>query len=165
MYFNCSFVQTYSNETHIQGVKITNSCVKALGVYLGYDKDICYYHNWTSKLEKLERILSVWKRRNLTIFGKSTIVNTLALSKLIYNAFILPNPGDEFFKSVSKLVYNFLWKKRDRIKRHTLIGNIEQGGIGIIDVESKFKAAKASWIYRIIDKSSLIHRFITQLET
>ena len=158
-----SFVQTYSNETHIQGVKITNSCVKALGVYLGYDKDICYYHNWTSKLEKLERILSVWKRRNLTIFGKSTIVNTLALSKLIYNAFILPNPGDEFFKSVCKLVYNFLWKKRDRIKRHTLIGNIEQGGIGIIDVESKFKAAKASWISRIIDKSSLVHRFITQL--
>ena len=97
-----SFVQTYSNETHIQGVKITNSCVKALGVYLGYDKDICYYHNWTSKLEKLERILSVWKRRNLTIFGKSTIVNTLALSKLIYNAFILPNPGDEFFKNVCK---------------------------------------------------------------
>ena len=75
----------------------------------------------------------------------------------------MPNPGDDFFKSVCKLVYNFLWKKRDRIKRHTLIGNIEQGGIGIIDVESKFKAAKSSWISRIIDKSSLIHRFITQL--
>ena len=44
-----------------------------------------------------------------------------------------------------------------------MIGNIEQGGIGIIDIESKFKAAKASWISRIIDESSLIHRFITQL--
>ena len=54
-------------------------------------------------------------------------------------------------------------KKRDRIKRHILIGTIEQGGIGIIDIDSKFKAAKASWISRIIDESSLIHRFITQL--
>ena len=54
------FVQTYSNETHIQGVKITNSCVKSLGVYLGYDKDLCYHNNWTSKLEKLGIILSVW---------------------------------------------------------------------------------------------------------
>ena len=44
-----------------------------------------------------------------------------------------------------------------------MIGSIEQGGIGIIDVESKFKAAKASWISRISDKGSMIHRFITQL--
>ena len=124
---------------------------------------MCYHHNWTSKLEKLERIFSVWKRRNLTFFGKCTIVNTLALSKHIYNAFILPNPGDKFFKSVSRMIYNFIWKKIDRIKRHALICSIEQGGIGIINVESKFKAAKASWISIISDKSSMIHRFITQL--
>ena len=61
------------------------------------------------------------------------------------------------------MIYNFIWKKIDRIKRHALICSIEQGGIGIINVESKFKAAKASWISIISDKSSMIHRFITQL--
>jgi hypothetical protein len=125
--------------------------------HLGHDKEICYTGNWTIKLEKLERILSVWKRRNLTIFGKCTIVNTLAISKLVYNALILPNPKPEFFKQVSKIIYNFLWRKRDRIKRNTLIGKIDQGGIGIEDIENKFQAVKASWIKRLVDKDSITH--------
>ena len=86
------------------------------------------------------------------MFGKCTIVNTLAISKILYNASILQNPDDSFFKNVSKLIFNFIWKKRDRIKRNTLIGKVERGGIGIIDVESKFYAVKASWISRMINK-------------
>lgn len=62
--------------------------VLSLWVYLGHNYKECYEKNWTSKLEKLERILSVWKKRNLTIFGKCTVVNTIAISKLVYNAFI-----------------------------------------------------------------------------
>ena len=91
------------------------------------------WKNWLSKLEKLEKLLGVWKRRNLTIFGKCTIINTLAISKILHNASILQNPDNEYFKNVSKIIYNFIWKKRDRIKRNTLIGKIEYGGIGIID--------------------------------
>ena len=74
------FIERYLNENHIFGVKIAKSHVKSLGIYLGHDKDFCYEMNWTNKLEKLERILSVWRRRNLTIFGECTIINTLALS-------------------------------------------------------------------------------------
>lgn len=62
--------------------------VLSIWVYLGHNYKECYEKNWTSKLEKLERILSVWKKRNLTIFGKCTVVNTIAISKLVYNAFI-----------------------------------------------------------------------------
>ena len=119
---------------YIRGVRITNSCIESLGIYIGHDKTECYEKNWTSKLEKLERILSVWKKRNLTIFGKCTIINTLAISKTFYNANTLQNPDVEFFKNVSKLIYNFLRKKRDTIKRNTFIVKIEQGGIEIIVV-------------------------------
>lgn len=103
------------------------------------------------------------KKRNLTIFGKCTIINTLAISKILYNANILQNPDVEFFKNVSKLIYNFLWKKRDRIKRNTLIGKIEQGGIEIIDVESKFYAAKASWLERIVNPECTTHRTLNDI--
>ena len=101
--------------------------------------------------------MSVWKKRNLTIFGKCMIINTLAISKLVYNASILQNPTAEFLKTVSKLIFNFLWKKRDRIKRKTLIGKLEKGGINIVDIESKFLAAKASWVKRITNKSSITY--------
>lgn len=151
------FIKTYETETVIEGVKINRKSIKSLGIYLGHDKDECYNKNWTSKLEKLSRILSVWKKRNLTIFGKCTIINTLAISKLVYNAFILRNPKPEYFKNVSKMIFNFIWKKRDRIKRNTLIGKIEKGGINIVDIESKFLAAKASWIKRITNKCSITY--------
>lgn len=158
-----SLVNEYAEETYIRGVRITKSCIKSLGIYMGHDKSECYEKNWTSKLEKLERILSVWKKRNLTIFGKCTIINTLAISKILYNTNILQNPDVEFFKNVSKLIYNFLWKKRDRIKRNTLIGKIEQGGIEIIDVESKFYAAKASWLERIVNPECTTHRTLNDI--
>lgn len=35
---------------------------------------------------------------------------------------------------------NFIWNKSERIKRNTLIGNVRNCGLGIIDVESKLKA-------------------------
>lgn len=158
-----SFIEIYSNDNSIHGVKINKNCVKSLGIYLGHNYKECYEKNWTSKLEKLERILSVWKRRNLTIFGKCTVVNTLAISKLVYNAFILSNPDTGFFKDVTKLIFNFLWKKKDRIKRNTLIGEIEEGGIGIVDIESKFLAAKASWISRILDDRSITFRTLSDI--
>ena len=133
----------YANENTIHGIHIAKENVKSLGIYLGHDKTKCYESNWTNKLEKLKRILSVWKRRKLTLFGKCTIINTLAISNLVYIASVLPNPKKDFIKNVTKLIFNFLWKKGDRIKRNTLIGNIKQGGIGIVDVESKLMAIKA----------------------
>lgn len=42
--------------------------------------------------------------------------------------------------------FNFIWNKSERIKRNTLIGNVRNGGLGIIDVESKLKALKAVWL-------------------
>ena len=69
-------------------------------------------------------------------------------------------PSDDFVKNINKLIYNFIWNSRDRIKRNVLINTIENGGIGIVDVESKLKALKASWVTRIINKNSNIHGFV-----
>ena len=40
--------------------------------------------------------------------------------------------------------------------RDTLIGRPEQGGIGVVDIESKFKSLKlkASWVARLVDKNT-----------
>ena len=75
-----------------------------LCIYLGHDKIQCYEKNWLRKLEKLEKLLSLWKRRNLTIFGKCTIINTLAS--------ILQNPDNEFSKKFQKLYTTSFEKKR-----------------------------------------------------
>ena len=109
-------------------------------------------------MKNLEKLLSVWKRRNLTIFVKCTIINTLAISKKLYNDSILQNPDNDFFQKCFKNYIQLHLEKRDRIKRNTLIDKIEYGGIGIIDVESKFYATKATWISRILNTEIITHR-------
>ena len=93
----------------------------------------------------MEKLFEAWKTRNLTLFGKTCVINTLALSKILYRISVLSLPCDEEIKTINRLIFKFLWNKTDRIKRNTLIRSINEGGIGVIDVESKFMSIKASW--------------------
>ena len=64
---------------------------------------------------------------------------------------------------MNKIIFSFLWSTKDRIKRNTMIGTIEQDGIGIIDIESKLKAIKASWIGKLIDCKCRLKYFLDLL--
>lgn len=48
-------------------------------------------------------------------------------------------------------------KKTDRIKRNTIIGEVHEGWIGLVDIKSKFTALKAVWIPRLLS----INHFFT----
>ena len=104
-------------------------------------------------IQKLEKLLDSWRKRYLTLSGKVCIINSLALSKLYYCASILNFPNSENVKTINRLIFNFIWGSRDRIKRNTLIGKPVQGGIGVVDIESKFKSLKASWVTRLVEKN------------
>ena len=119
----------------IEGINVTKTAVKTLGIYIGHDKAECYNKNWMKTYHEMEKLFESWKRRKLSIFGKCTIINRLALSKLIYIANILELPDKKFIKDINRLIYNFVWNKTDRIKRNTLMGVIFDGGIRIIDLE------------------------------
>jgi hypothetical protein len=47
------------------------------------------------------------------------------------------------------MLYKGICKKNDRLPRDNLIFNYEDGGTGMIDIESKFKSLKVSWADRI----------------
>ena len=145
------------------GIKVNTNCLKTLGVYVGHDKELCYRNNWIRCIADMEKLLESWKTRNLTLFGKCCIINTLAISKLIYVASILNLPDQKEVKYMNKIIFSFLSSTKDRIKRNTMIGTIEQGGIGIIDIESKLKAIKASWIGKLIDCKCRLKYFLDLL--
>ena len=57
-------------------------------------------------------------------------------------------------KEICKIQKDFIWRgKRPKIKHSTLIGNFENGGLKDIDIESKLKALKLSWIKRLLDSN------------
>ena len=80
------------------------------------------------------------KYLNLSIFGKACVVNSLGISQLIYKVSILPFPDPEYIQQIKKHIYHFVWNKHDRIKRDTVIGKKADGGVGLVDIESEFKA-------------------------
>ena len=89
--------------------------------------------NFYDKLDALENTLNNWKRRKLTLLGKIDIVKSLGLSKLIFIASVLPVP-EKFCDQVNKITFNFIWdNKIAKIKRHTIIGERENGGLNMID--------------------------------
>ena len=132
----------------IEGVTVNESCVKTLGIYVGHNKKMCYDNNWTKTENDIEKLFESWKKRKLTIFGKVCVINTSAISKLIYVASILEYPDENTIKLLNTKIFEFLWK-RDRIKRNTMIGSICNGGIKIVDIESKINALKASWTKKL----------------
>ena len=141
-----------TNEKIINNIHFKDEPIKCLGVYIGHDKKECEKRNWEKKLTDMKKLFESWKKRKLTIFGKITIINTLAISKLIYNFTILNVPL-HIIKEINSMIYNFSWKK-DFIKRTQAIGKIQNGGLGLIDIECKIQALKATWVTRLFTSKS-----------
>ena len=62
-------------------------------------------------MDVLEKTLNNWKRRKLTLLGNIIIVKCVGLSKLIYNASVLP-VSKNFCDQVNKVTFNFTWDNK-----------------------------------------------------
>ena len=69
-----------------------------------------------------------WQWRNLTLFGRIQIIKTFAMPKLIFRASVL-NLDKEFMEKLNSVMFSFLWKGKDKIKRLALISEYEDGGL------------------------------------
>ena len=135
-----------------QGITFKNDPVKCLGIYIGHNKEKCVELNWNPKILEFERLFESWKKRKLSLFGKVCIINSLGISKLVYNFSILDTP-QYVIKKVNSIIFNFLWKK-ESVRRVNLIGKIIDGGLNVVDVEEKIAALHAAWVPRLIDDNT-----------
>ena len=107
--------------------------------------------NWQPKLNKLEKSLSLWKSRSLSLIGKCLIVNILGLSKLLYLAKVLI-PPDWVFTRVNSLIWPFIWgSKMETISRDTCHLSDLSGGLSITNFRVKCSALRVASLCAIID--------------
>lgn len=62
-------------------------------------------------------------------------MKTLLLLMVVYMSSLLPTP-EHIIKELDHLIYNFLWKDKDKVSRKSPINNYEGGGIKMVDNES-----------------------------
>ena len=125
--------------------------VFALGVAFAYDSTTSHSINFEEKLVTLKKVLSQWMSKNLTLIGRVCIVKTLAIAKLVHNTPVLTMPT-KFAEKVNDICFKFTWNfKPDKIKRHTIIGHVDKGGLNMVDFNMVVKSLKAAWVKRLCE--------------
>ena len=145
--------------TSVCGIKIIDKPVKLLGIWICKETNNIPELNFTEKLSKFKHLLNMWKQRKLSLKGKVTIVNSLALPQMIYAASVLYVPPD-IIHEVNSLIFSFLWPKKAHVKKNTIIASLEEGGLKMPDFEQKHKACKAMWVKRLLSYNNKCSVFV-----
>ena len=80
-------------------------------------------------------MLNMWKWRGLTLIGKIEIVKSFIIPKFFSKAALI-SVTDDLVQEINKLIYRFIWKSTDKIKRCALINDIEDGGQKMLDIHN-----------------------------
>ena len=72
----------------IQCVDLVLDTIKILGTHFCYNEKLKEERNFCLTIANTQRVLKLWKLRNLTLEGKILIFKTLTLSKIIFQAFV-----------------------------------------------------------------------------
>ena len=120
--------------------KWTNQKILILGIYFG--NEVTPEDNWNERINKITCILCQWKRRFLTMKGKAVVVNSLVGSSVI-------SCPDYLIKKLDDVIWDFFWSgKPDKMKRDTIRGPANMGGVGLINIGLKLRALKLQWLQK-----------------
>lgn len=116
--------------------------MKILGIRVGENENEIRDAVWEEVLKGMEKRLNFWKLRNLFLKGKVLVINSLFLSKMWYVLSSVSLPM-WIYKKIKSIVLNFLWEgKTPKIAYGTLIGKVEEGGLGLIDPFIRMKSIR-----------------------
>ena len=108
-------------------------------------------NNIRNKLPAIKKEIDGWSKRDLTPFGKITVIKSLILSKIVHILQALPTPSNTIIKDVENLLYNFLWSnKPDPIKRIISKQKLQEGGLNMPDLKKFDASLKITWIRKLL---------------
>ena len=82
--------------------------------------------------------------------SKIAIVKAKALPLITYVTNFIYVPKD-VIETIDKLLYEFVWKQKQHVKRSTLIEEIAKGGLKLPDTAAVIKSKKLNLIKRLIN--------------
>ena len=115
--------------------------------------------NFDDKVEQIELILNKWERRDLSLLGRVQIIKTFAISKLVLSASTQCVP-EYIVKRIDKIIFKFLWRSKDKVKKIKIIQSTEKGGLNMINVKAFFQSLLATWVVRILKADPKIDNWV-----
>lgn len=134
---------------------------KLLGINFNVDLGKIVKENYDLKIQQLEKVVTQWGKRTLTPLGKITLIKTLMISVFNHLFIMLPNPDQIIIDHINDVMFNFLWSnKPSKIKKSTVIGEYEIGGLKMVNIKACIDALKATWMRRLLTTDSKWQVFI-----
>ena len=102
--------------------------------------------NFLTLVDNMQVVLNQWANRGLSLGGKVLVFKTLGISKMQYLAQMTLIPKHIIQKLID-IQEKFLWKNgKPKIKHSTLIADYKDGGLKVVDIDSKFRVLKLTWM-------------------
>lgn len=124
----------------------TNNPITILGIIVTHNEQELATINMVPTFEKIQNILRMWSGRNLSLTGRVTVVNNLISSLFIHKLIVLGDIHIMFYEEYNRLVKEFLWTGKPKMKLHMLYNSKEMGGLGLVNLENKSKALTLQWV-------------------
>ena len=131
------------------GVSEISKVIKILGINFTKNYSLFYKPYFESIEKSLKGLLNCWDWRGLTLLGKIQVIKSFAIPKILYKVTLISR-NKEFIKKINTLLYSFVWKGKDKIKRTALINSIDKGGLKMPDIESMISAQRIICIKRYL---------------
>ena len=116
-----------NDETKIRKFKVKRA-VKILGVHFTYDVALRQKLNFDEIMSSIKEKLKLWKWKNLTVIGRIQIVKTFVIPIIMYRAGLI-SLDKEVIKKGNSIIYDYIWKGKDKVKQSSLINDVEYGGL------------------------------------
>ena len=109
---------------------------------------------WYPLYKKIEKCLNLFQTRQLSMYGKAKLINTMVLSKLWYLTTVIPI-SKHYENLITRLMFNFIWGKIECIKRKTMYLPRKEGGIGLVNIQLKTQSLLLNQVMKVfIDRKS-----------
>ena len=108
---------------------------------------------WANLLLKFDQTLNLWKNRKLSFKGKSTVLNSLCLSKLLYyfTANIVPS---HYQTLLQRTIFRYIWiSKYEPLARKTLYLHFHDGGLKVPNMKLKCQSLYLVHLQKLICNS------------
>ena len=137
----------------LKSINLTTDTIKILGVHFSKNNTLKVQNNFLDTVKSIQQVLRFWNSRMLSLEGRIIIFKTLAISKIVYLAFLTVIPNS-LIEELQKIQKTFIWhSSRPKISHKTLCNNFENGGLKHVDISSKIISLQCSWLRKLCDEN------------
>ena len=149
LYIGTKNKKTFTN-AGLKSVRVVES-LKVTGIHFGRanNKECIEKVNFESALNKMRINFNSWNRRDLSILGRVMLAKVYGFSQLQYLARNIETP-EWVIKRAKKLIYTFVYKGTDKIKRTQASKPLNAGGINLPLIDDVVAAASMHWIKKFL---------------